>query len=117
MSGRIRRRLLESRLDSLQAPPAEDPACPLCGRPIPPSERDAHHLVPRSHGGRDTVLLHRICHRQVHALLTESELARTYATVDALREHPALQAFVRWVRTKPAGFRERVRKSERVRRR
>jgi hypothetical protein len=58
--------------------------CPLCDREIPPAQRDAHHLVPKSKGGRRTQFLHRVCHRQVHALLTETELARQYATVEAL---------------------------------
>jgi hypothetical protein len=28
-------------------------------------QRDAHHLVPKSRGGTETVWLHRICHRQI----------------------------------------------------
>jgi hypothetical protein len=55
----------------------------LCDRVIPPAQRDAHHLVPKSKGGRQTEFLHRVCHRQVHALLTETELARQYASVEA----------------------------------
>ena len=91
--------------------------CPLCDRVIPPAQRDLHHLVPKCKGGRQTEFLHRVCHRQVHALLTESELARQYATVDALLQHPELQAFVAWVKTKPDDFFVRTRKSVRVRKR
>lgn len=91
--------------------------CPLCERPIPPAQRDAHHLVPKSRGGRQTAYLHRVCHRQIHALLTEAELARQYATVEALLAHPPLRAFVDWVRTKPDDFFVATRKSARVRRR
>lgn len=91
--------------------------CPLCGRAIPPDQRDAHHLVPRSKGGRHTIDLHRICHRQIHAVLTETELARSYHSVEQLQAHPALRSFVDWVRTKPDDFFVRTRKSERVRRR
>lgn len=91
--------------------------CPLCGRPIPPAQRDAHHLVPKSKGGRQTAWMHRICHRQIHAVLTENELARQYATVEALLAHPALQVFVAWVQTKPADFFVSTRKSARVRKR
>jgi hypothetical protein len=97
------------------APPAARPVCPLCERPIPPAQRDAHHLVPKSKGGRHTEFLHRICHRQIHALFTETELARQYASVEALRAHPELQAFVVWVKTKPADFFTATRKSARVR--
>lgn len=91
--------------------------CPLCGRPIPPAQRDAHHLVPKGKGGRVTTYLHRICHRQIHAVLTETELARQYATVDALLAHPDISTFVAWVRTKPDDFFVSVRKSARVKKR
>ena len=63
-----------------------------------------------------TVILHRICHRQIHALFTEAELERHYPTTAALLAQPAVAAFVRWVRDKPPGFSERTRKSLRVRR-
>ena len=91
--------------------------CPLCARPIPPAQRDAHHLVPKSKGGRATTYLHRICHRQIHAVLTETELARQYATVDALLAHPGINTFVAWVRTKPDDFFVSTRKSARVKKR
>jgi hypothetical protein len=89
----------------------------LCGRTIPPAQRDAHHLVPKSKGGRQTTVMHRVCHRQIHAVLTEAELARQYATVEALLAHPELKVFVAWVRTKPEDFFVSTRKSARVRRR
>ena len=89
--------------------------CPLCGRAIPLSQRDAHHLVPKSKGGRQTEFLHRVCHRQIHALLTETELAREYATVEALSAHRGLIAFVAWVQGKPDDFFARASKSARVR--
>lgn len=91
--------------------------CPLCGRDIPPSQREAHHLVPKSKGGRHTEFLHRICHRQIHALFTETELARQYQTVDALLEHDEIARFVKWVAKKPPGFHERARKSQRLKKR
>lgn len=112
-SGRIKRRQRDAVLDALPRVPAQDPACPLCGRPIPLSQRDAHHLVPRSRGGTETQVLHRICHRQVHALFSETELARQYATVGALLAHPDMARFVHWVQTKPPDFMERTRKSAR----
>jgi len=91
--------------------------CPLCGRPIPPAQRDAHHLVPKSKGGRHTTVMHRVCHRQIHAVLTETELARQYATVEALLAHPELKVFVSWIKTKPEDFFVSTCKSARVRKR
>jgi 5-methylcytosine-specific restriction endonuclease McrA len=114
--GRIKRRQQAAAL--ARVPPtadSEDPICPLCGRPIPADQRDAHHLVPRSQGGTMTRVLHRICHRQLHALFTEAELARQFSTIEALKAHPAVARFVRWVRTKPPGFMEKTRPSARRR--
>lgn len=91
--------------------------CPLCGRAIPPAQRDAHHLVPKSKGGRQTTFMHRVCHRQIHAVLTETELARQYATVEALLEHPELKVFVSWVKAKPEDFFVNTSKSARVKKR
>ncbi len=121
MKGRIRRRLAEAedaiRPMAAAASVSDNVVCPLCDRPIPPSQRDAHHLVPKSRGGVLTVPLHRICHRQLHALLTEDELARQYHRLDALRAHPGVSRFLAWVQGKPPDFYERTRKSARLRRR
>lgn len=92
------------------------PVCALCSRPVLPQHADQHHLLPKSRGGRDTVLLHRICHRQIHALFTETELARHFPSIAALLEQEQIQQFVRWIQTKPSHFSERTRKSNRLRR-
>ncbi|WP_210546855.1 HNH endonuclease [Rhodoferax sp. PAMC 29310] len=101
----------------IHTPSLPSQQCALCGRAIPPAQRDAHHLIPKSKGGRQTTFMHRICHRQIHALLTETELARQYATVAALLAHPELAVFVSWVKTKPNDFFVGTVKSERVRKR
>jgi len=83
------------------------PICPLCGRPIPPRARQSlHHLIPRLRGGKGgpTVLLHQICHNEIHATLTEAELARQYNTIEALRAHPRLARFIAWVGKRPDDF-------------
>lgn len=89
----------------------DPPLCPLCHRPIPPDvAQSLHHLVPKLRGGKGgaTVLLHAICHAEIHATLSETELARDYATIAALRAHPRLAKFIRWVARRPPGFRSRV---------
>ncbi|MEA1676752.1 HNH endonuclease signature motif containing protein [Nitrospirillum sp. BR 11163] len=87
------------------APDSRPGLCVLCGRPLVPGPSvEQHHLVPRSAGGRETVPLHRVCHRKIHAELSERDLAGAYATVDALRAHPAIAAFIRWVANKPPEF-------------
>ncbi len=87
-----------------------DPVCPLCGRPIPADVRQSqHHLVPKLRGGKGgpTVLLHQICHNEIHAALSETDLARNYKTIEALKAHPRLAKFIRWVAKRPPEFHSR----------
>jgi len=112
MVGHIRRKLISERLQETSVTSLV--ICPLCERPIPDAMKDAHHLIPKSKGGKQTQFFHRICHRQIHALLTETELARQYSTVEALLGHPEIQLFVKWVKRKPNDFFEVSRKSRRL---
>jgi hypothetical protein len=88
-------------------PPETPPICPLCLRPIPPGvPQSRHHLTPRLKGGArgPQILLHAICHKEIHARFTEAELARDYATPEALRASDRLGAFLDWVAKHPPGF-------------
>ncbi len=100
-------------------PGRADPICPLCLRPIPPGvPQSLHHLVPKLKGGKGgpVVLLHAICHREIHASLSEADLARAYSTVAALRVHPRIARFVAWVAKRPPGFNSKVPGKRRSRR-
>ena len=95
-----------------------DPICALCGRAIPPDvAQSQHHLIPKLKGGKggETVLLHHICHKEIHATLTEAELARSYATPQALRAHPRLAKFIAWVAKRPPAFQSKTTKGHRRR--
>ena len=93
------------------ASPACPPICPLCGRPIPPDvPQSLHHLIPKLRGGKGgpTVRLHQICHNEIHASLTETELARSYSSIERLRTHPRLARFIDWVHRRPPEFRSKT---------
>lgn len=88
-----------------------DPVCPLCDRPIPPGvPQSLHHLVPKLRGGKGgaTVRLHQICHNEIHATLSETELARAYHNIEMLRSHPRLAKFIAWVARRPPAFHSRT---------
>jgi hypothetical protein len=65
MNGRIKKKQIANQLYAYYSTLfTEESICQLCMRPIPKSQRDAHHLIPKSRGGVATVILHRLCHRQ-----------------------------------------------------
>ena len=71
--------------------------CPLCERIITQnSPQSLHHLVPKSKGGKggETVLLHHICHKQIHLMFKEKELAKSFNKIETLKKHPKLKKFI-----------------------
>ena len=94
--------------------PAAPALCALCGRPLA-GVVNKHHLLPISQGGAgtQTVLMHKICHDKIHSILSEAELRRHYQTPEALRAHPELDAFLRWVAKRPPEFYDRTRRAKR----
>lgn len=77
--------------------------CWLCGRPLG-RRVEWHHPVPKSRGGRETVPLHPICHRTIHATFSNAELARLPPRAEALREDEKIRRFLSWIAEKPADF-------------
>lgn len=73
--------------------------CKLCQRDV--DKLTEHHLRPRSRlkkGERSpTIWICSACHRQVHALFSNQELADTYNTADQLRAEPRMAKFLDWI--------------------
>lgn len=89
----------------MEPKPPTDPlaSCWLCGRPL--GQRvEWHHPLPKSRGGRVVQPLHPICHRTIHATLTNAELARAFTDTGALRAQPAMARFLAWIADKPPDF-------------
>ena len=63
-----------------------------------------HHTVPKARKGRETVPVHPICHRAIHANFTNAALARIGRDRSALLENATLAKFVAWVSDKPPDF-------------
>ena len=77
--------------------------CWLCERPLG-TRVQLHHPVPKAKRGRETVPIHPICHRAIHANFTNAELARVGGAREALLANQVLVKFVAWVADKPADF-------------
>ncbi|WP_447530045.1 hypothetical protein [Vreelandella sp. TE19] len=104
-----------SRSGQSLSPPDKPNACELCRRPAALTK---HHLIPRtlhnkarykkrySRKVRLTAIawLCHPCHKHIHGLYSERELADRFPSVQALAEDPDTRAFVAWLATKPAGF-------------
>ena len=96
--------------------------CELCEREI---ELTKHHLIPRKTHKKSYVKKRftkeecehnilwvcRDCHSQIHATLTESELAKEYYTKELLLEEPSIKKFVIWVRKHKPKSHIKVRRS------
>lgn len=85
--------------------------CELCGRS--PVETTVHHLIPREEGGAygPTAELCLPCHKQIHALYTNKELAVRLETLERLRQDEKIGSYIKWIRKQPAETLVRVRKS------
>ena len=77
--------------------------CALCRRPLG-SRTEWHHRVPRSEGGTETVPMHPICHRAIHAHVPNHQLASAFADLAALRAREDIGRFLRWIAKKPVDF-------------
>ncbi len=77
--------------------------CWLCGRPLG-RRVEWHHPVPKSRGGRETVPIHPICHRTLHAVFSNADLARFETEGTPLSAHPKIEKFLAWIANKPPDF-------------
>jgi 5-methylcytosine-specific restriction enzyme A len=66
-------------------------------------------------GAEDRVAMCRTCHKQVHAVYTNKELARELNTVEKPRGAEGLQGYLKWVRKQDAGAVFQVREARRKR--
>jgi len=70
--------------------------CEICGRPMHAGPSvDRHHWVPRTHGGRVASTVHLVCHRMIHRVFSDRDLASAYRD---------MARFIAWVRRKPHDY-------------
>ena len=75
--------------------------CELCHRDV--ETLTVHHLIPRQKTKRQkadpgpTAHLCSACHRQIHALFDNTQLARDLNSLEALRREPGMAKFLNWI--------------------
>ena len=89
--------------------PVASKVCELCQRESLRLTR--HHLVPRSRGGKigPKAPLCPTCHRQLHAMFSETTLAKELNSIETLRANPRVANYLHWARRQkgPTDFRVR----------
>ncbi|ULT56515.1 HNH endonuclease [Neobacillus drentensis] len=90
--------------------------CELCGRQE--VETTVHHLLPKEMGGTfgATANLCIPCHKQIHALYTNEEIAARLTTLPELRADEKLASFIKWIRKQPSTKIMKIKKSRQRRR-
>lgn len=85
--------------------------CELCEREN--VDTTVHHLLPKEMGGTfgPTADLCIPCHKQIHALYTNEELAARLTTIAQLKEDPQLSRFLKWIRKQPPTKIMKIKKS------
>ena len=77
--------------------------CWLCERPLGRRVQQ-HHVVPKAKKGRETVPVHPICHRTIHAHFTNAELVRLDGAREPLAGQEEVAKFLQWIADKPPDF-------------
>ncbi|KFZ41757.1 HNH endonuclease [Anoxybacillus flavithermus] len=88
--------------------------CELCGRED--VVLTVHHLTPKEYGGTETAKLCIPCHKQIHAIYTNEELASRLYTIERLQCDEQIASFVRWIRKQPAERIPKIKKAKRQKR-
>lgn len=93
----------------------ENYVCELCNRNV--SIITKHHLIPKQNGGKNykTIHLCTTCHKQIHALFTNRELATLYNSIDSLKNNDKIIKFLNFIKKFPNDYHINIKKSRHVR--
>ena len=77
-----------------------------------------HHLTPKEEGGKNMPVawLCESCHKQIHALYTNKELAIRLNTLLKLEDDEKISKYLKYIRKQPSSKKVSVKKSLNVRR-
>ncbi|WP_076070744.1 HNH endonuclease [Sphingomonas montana] len=112
MGGRVKGKAGLAEAEARAARVVSNDRCALCGRPLG-QRTEWHHAIPKSRGGTETFPVHPICHRAIHAHVSNRDLAASFADFDALRARDDIAAFLRWIADKAPDFYTPTRRARR----
>ncbi|WP_236896429.1 HNH endonuclease [Clostridium beijerinckii] len=94
---------------------AQNHICELCNRNV--SSITKPHLIPLEKGGEKfkTLSLCSTCHRQIHALFTNRELATHYRSLESLKKDIKIVKFLKFIQNIPGDSYLDIKKSRHVR--
>ena len=89
-----------------------DNRCQLCDRKV--DKLTKHHLLPREEGGNEEHISYICsdCHRQIHALYTNKELAIRLDSIDKLKNDEKIHKYLKFIKKQPASKIATIKKSE-----
>ena len=85
--------------------------CELCQRE---NQLTFHHLIPRTlhtnkwfkknftreQMNKGIMICEHDCHNEIHRLIPEKEMGRSYNTIELLLSHPLVSKYISWVKNK-----------------
>ncbi|MGL5346884.1 MAG: hypothetical protein ACRDA3_06010 [Peptostreptococcaceae bacterium] len=89
--------------------------CELCERNV--VNLTKHHLLPREEGGKEEHIsyLCEDCHKQIHALYTNKELAIRLDTIDKLKNDEKITKYIKFIKKQSPSKITKIKKSRNVR--
>ena len=90
--------------------------CQLCDRDL--DKLTIHHLIPRQTVKRkqappgETIDICSACHRQIHTLFSNKELAKNLNTIKKLQDEPKMQKFLTWIRKQKPHKKVKIRRNK-----
>lgn len=89
--------------------------CDLCERKVPTITE--HHLIPREKGGRfeETAWLCVPCHKQVHALYSNYELAVRLNSIPKLKDDEKIKRYLKFIKKHPGDANFTIKQSKAIR--
>lgn len=89
--------------------------CELCKREE--VETTVHHLLPREMGGNygPKANLCIPCHKQIHAIFTNEQLAEKLFTIERLENEEEMIKYLKWIKKQPASTLPTIKKSKKLR--